>query len=313
MTAKAVSGTAQALRQTPEPGRTDIHADGIPNRAARALVPRRPSLVLAITGGKGGVGKTTIAVNLGAALARLGKETLLLDADLGLANIDVALGVQPRLNLSHMLAGECSIQDLLIPVERHLTIVPAASGISRMADLGVREQAGIVHSFCQLEQQVDCLILDCAPGVGQPAVRLAAAAHEVIVVVQDEPASVTDAYGLIKVMNRDHGVERFRILVNRAASAQQTSRVFEQLAKVAERFLRVTLRSIGSIPNDPFVRRAAREQRSLLASFPSCPAARAFDRLAKRVGQLTPPTDPGGQLEFFLERRLRAERNKRGL
>ena len=182
-----------------ESGRFD-QASGL-----RRMGGLQPVKVVAITGGKGGVGKTLVAVNLGAALARAGCGAMLLDADLGLANVDVLLGLHARLNLEHVVNGECALDDVILTATSGLKVVPASSGSMAMASLGRAQHAGLVNAFSQLFEPLDVLLIDTAAGVGDGVVTFSEAAQRVVVVVCDEPASLTDAYGLIKVLEPPPG------------------------------------------------------------------------------------------------------------
>ncbi len=271
-----------------------------------ASVPAGPVQVIAITAGKGGVGKTTIAVNLALALGRMGKRSLLLDADLGLANIDTLLGLQPTRNLSHVLAGECDIADVVLPVYPNVDLIPAASGISRMAELSTAEQAGIIRAFSNLTHNLDVLIVDNAPGLSSTMLRFTRAAHRALVVVCDDPASITDAYAVIKVLSREYGLSRFNILVNKTEKAGHAGQVFSKISRVADRFLDVHLTLAGEIPKDKYVERATQEQAGVVVRYPGSVAARCFHRLAKETSKWETPSSATGNLEFFVERTLAA-------
>jgi Mrp family chromosome partitioning ATPase len=169
----------------------------------------RPVKVIAVTGGKGGVGKTTVSANLAVSMAAQGRDVMLVDADFGLV-----LGLHTRFHLGHVVNGDCMLEDAIVTGPRGLQIVPAASGTKRMANLSDAEQAGIIRAFSDLYHRVDTLVVDTAAGLHDSVLTFSQAAHHVIVVVCDEPASITDAYGLIKVLSREHGVQRFQILAN---------------------------------------------------------------------------------------------------
>ena len=262
--------------------------------------------VIAVTAGKGGVGKTAVSVNLALALGRMGRKTMLLDADLGLANIDTQLGLQPSSNLSHVLAGECSLKDIVLPVYPGVELIPAASGVTRMTELTAREQAGVIGAFDELTSDLEVLIVDNAPGISSSMLRFTRAAHEVLVVVCDEPASITDAYAVIKVLSRDHGVDQFNVLVNKTDNATQGREVFSKINRVAERFLDVTLNPIGEIPRDTYLQRSIQEQAGVVLRYPGSPSAKAFHSLAKKTVSRPGPRSPGGHVEFFVERTVAA-------
>lgn len=271
------------------------------NRLHPAPAPR-PVRVLAVASGKGGVGKTNVAVNLSLALAGLGRRTVLLDADLGLANVDILLGLRPARNLSHVIEGECALAEILVDGPGGLRIIPASSGIQRMADLAAPERAGLVHAFSALADDIDVLVVDTAAGIAGAVLGFCSAAQEVLVVVCNDPASITDAYALIKVLHQDHGRQRFRILVNKAQTPQEGLVLFQRLQDVTGQFLDVTLDLVATIPLDPGLRRAVQRQRALLDLYPDSPAARAFKDLARRSDNWSVPASASGRLEFFFER-----------
>jgi flagellar biosynthesis protein FlhG len=262
--------------------------------------------VIAVAGGKGGVGKTSIAVNLAMTMAMSGKETMLLDADLGLANVDVLLGLQPMRHLGHLLDGHCGIADVVLEAPHGLKIVPATSGVHRMAELSTAEHAGLIRAFCSYADPVETLIVDTAAGISEIVTMFCAASREVLIVVCDEPASLTDAYALIKVLSREYGVRRFRMVANRVATVQQGRDLCEKLTRVADRFLEVGIEFAAAIPEDEFLQRAIRRQQAVVEAYPGSRSALAFKNLAQAADKWVNTTTIGGHLEFFTERRLRA-------
>jgi flagellar biosynthesis protein FlhG len=262
--------------------------------------------VVAITGGKGGVGKTLVSVNLGAALATAGRSTMLLDADLGLANVDVQLGLHARRNLEHVVSGECSLEDVILTASSGLRVVPASSGSIAMATLGRAQHAGLVNAFGQLFEPVDVLLVDTAAGLNDAVVTFSEAAQRVVVVVCDEPASLTDAYGLVKVLSRRQAGCRFEVVANMVDSPAQGRALFDKLARVCDRFLGFTPSYLGHVPYDEYVRQSIRRQTTVVEAFPSSPSGRAFQRLAQTILAWSPAAGARGGIEFFMERMLRA-------
>jgi flagellar biosynthesis protein FlhG len=262
----------------------------------------QPVQTIAVTGGKGGVGKTSVSVNLATASAASGKRVLLLDGDLGLANVDVLLGLSPRYTLAHVLTGERTLQEVLVKAPQGFHIVPGASGVAELANMGATQHMALVQSFSSLAQQLDMLIIDTAAGISHSVLQFTQAAQQVIMVICDEPASLTDAYALCKVLSRSHGVQRFHILANMTRSPGEGGALFEKFSRVTGRFLDVTVDYIGEIPDDPSMRRAIREQRPVAESYPSSPAGRAFKNLARKADTWPTPSGPRGNLEFFVER-----------
>ena len=261
-----------------------------------------PVKVVAVTGGKGGVGKTNVSVNLSLALGEIGRRVVLMDADLGLANVDVLLGVKATKNITDVLAGDCSLRDLLIEVGENVHIVPAASGTQAMTTLSAHEHSELIHSFSDIEDELDVLIIDTAAGISDTVVSFVKAAQEVVVVVCDEPTSITDAYALMKLLNRDYQVSRFRVLANMVRSEQEGRNIYSKLLTVAERFLDVTLQYLGSIPYDESVRKGVQQQRAVLKAFPKSKASLAYKQLAAKVDDWGVSSSPRGHLEFFVER-----------
>lgn len=263
----------------------------------------RPVQVIAVSGGKGGVGKSNIAVNLSIALAELQRRVVLLDADLGLANIDVLLGLSPKHTIGDVLAGTHTLQDILLSGPSGIKIVPAASGVPGMAALSAAEHAGLVSIFSELGDQVDFLIIDTAAGITDTVTSFVQAANEAMVVVCDEPSSITDAYALIKLLSKQ-GVQRFRVVANMTRSNNEGAAMFGKLNNVCERFLDVTLQYVGQVPFDENFRKAGQQQKPLLEYAPSCKASQAIRALAKTVDDWPLPATATGRLEFFVERLL---------
>lgn len=270
----------------------------------RRVHPPRPVRVVAVVSGKGGVGKTNVAVNLGVALAQQGRATALLDADMGLANVDILLGLHPRYNLSHVIDGKRTLDEILVEGPAGLKIVPAASGIQQMAELAAAQQAGLIRAFSGLRVPLEVLIVDTAAGISSPVVNFARACQEVVVVVCDEPASLADAYAFIKLLNRDYRLFRFQILCNQVRTDSQGRQLYEKLCRVTDRYLDVTLNYFGSVPKDDAVSKAVQMQQPVVSAFPASPAALALKSLARKVEQWPLVNAPSGQLEFFVERMI---------
>ena len=262
----------------------------------------KPVQVIAVTGGKGGVGKSNVSVNLGIALCEMGQRVVVLDADLGLANIDVLLGITATYNISDVLAGECALSDILVDGPGGIRIVPASSGTQRMTNLSHMEHAGLISAFSELGDDIDVLIVDTAAGISESVVSFLRASQEMILVVNDEPTSITDTYALIKLMNRDYDTHRFRVLANMVRTEQDGKAVYDKLYRVTERFLDVALQYVGTIPLDDSVKKAVRRQKAVMDAYPGAKASQAFRELARKVDQWPLPSSPRGHLEFFVER-----------
>ena len=266
----------------------------------------RPVKVIAVTGGKGGVGKTTVSANLAVSIAAQGRDVMLVDADLGLANVDVVLGLNTRFHLGHVVSGECALEDAIVTGPHGLQIVPAASGIKRMANLSDTEQAGIIRAFSDLYHRVDVMIVDTAAGLHDSVLTFSQAAQHVLVVVCDEPASITDAYALIKVLSREHGVRRFQILANQTRRSGEGPELFQKISRVCDRFLNVTLEFAGSVPFDDYLRRAVQRQSAVVEAYPASISSVALKNLAVKADKWSVPQGARGHLEFFVERMVGA-------
>ncbi len=270
-------------------------------------LPMHPVRVIAVTGGKGGIGKTNVSVNLSMALSKLGRRVVLLDADLGLANVDVLLGIETDKNLSDVLTGNCNLMDIMADGPMGIKIVPASSGVRSMASLGVHEHAAVIKAFSEIDNQLDVLVIDTAAGISDSVTSFVHAAQEVLVVVCDEPTSIADAYALIKVLNRDHGVFKFNILANMVRSPKEAQQLFNKLSQVADRFLDVALKFAGSIPYDDMLRQSVKKRQPVLSAYPRSASSQAINNLAREVDSWPLPTSPKGHMEFFIERLIQTE------
>jgi flagellar biosynthesis protein FlhG len=270
----------------------------------RKMAQARPVRVLAIASGKGGVGKTNVAVNLGICLRALGRRVVLLDADMGLANVDVLLGLHPRYNLSHVLSGERTLEEIMVDGPGGLRIVPGASGIQGLSDLPPAEQAGLIRAFSEVGEAVDVLLVDTAAGISGSVLNFARACQELVLVACDEPTSLTDVYAFIKLMNRDYGVYRFHILANMVRDESQGLALYDKLCKVTDRYLDVALNFLGAIPQDEDLKKAVRKQTPVSVLFPQSKAAKAFRELARRTDALPISDRNSGGLAFFVERMI---------
>lgn len=279
----------------------------------RRMKQPKPVRVIAVTGGKGGVGKTNVSVNLGVALAESGKDVMLLDADLGLANVDIMLGLHAEHDLSHVVNGTHTLEEVIISGPSGLMIVPASSGVKAMAELSEMEHAGVIRAFSELSCDLDVLIIDTAAGVSDSVVSFTRAAQEVVVVVCDEPASITDAYALIKLLNREYGLMRFKVLANMTHTAQEGRELFIKLSRVTDQFLDVMLDFVGAIPHDDYLRKAVKRQRAVVDVYPRSRSAVAFRNIAQKMDRWPTPTGAAGHLEFFVERLLQSSGGETGM
>lgn len=250
---------------------------------APAPPPRRRAQVIAVTSGKGGVGKSNIAVNLAYALIARGRRVLLLDADLGLANADILVGAMPSRHLGHFLAGTATLPDLIVQAPGGLAVVPGGSGIHDLLDLPPDQLDRFVAAMGTLEDRCDHLIVDTGAGLHAAVMRFVLAAHVVVLVTTPEPTAVADAYAVLKALVREQPGAAVRLVVNQVRHPAEGQDTADHLAAVARRFLGIHLDHLGSVPLDPAVPEAVRRQYPFFLSAPRSPAARAVAQMAARL------------------------------
>lgn len=258
----------------------------------------RPMRTIAVTSGKGGVGKTFVTVNVGIALARRGLRVLIVDADLGLANVDTMLGLSPRATLRQVLSGEREINDVLIEGPAGVHIVPASSGFEDMARLGERKLCELLAHFDALAQSFDVALIDTAAGITPSVLGFTLAADRKLVVATPDPTALTDAYALLKVLATRYGELDADVVVNLARSSGEAARTFAHLARVTERFLGFAPRSLGHLPSDPEAAASVRRQQAVLELAPRAPVSLALDALASRLLAGAPAARESGRSIF---------------
>jgi len=281
-----------------------------PAPAAPAADPKaqRPVRVIAITSGKGGVGKTNIATNLAYHLSQMNKKTLILDADMGLANIDVILGIAPKYNLYHVLRGEKSLGDVIVDGPGGMKILPATSGIQEMADLSKGEKLALMDELDGLGTELDFMLIDTAAGIAGNVIYFNMAAREIIVVVSPEPTSITDAYALIKILYSNYGEKRFMLLVNMVRNSNEAREVFLKVSNATSHFLNLTIESLGYVLEDTKVTEAVRRQKALADIFPDSRANKCLQSIARKLCKLQPEFCESGSLKFFWKSIVEKER-----
>ncbi len=279
----------------------------MPNQAdqageIRAMDKINPVRVIAITSGKGGVGKTNLSVNIGIALAQMGRRVAVLDADIGLANVDILLGIYPKFNLSHVLSGEKTLAEIMLNGPSGLRVIPGASGIQKMSELSTLEQAAVIRAFSEIDQDLDVLIVDTAAGISANVVNFARACQEIIVIVCDEPTSLTDAYAFIKLLNRDYNLCNFHVITNMVKTVQQGEALFQKLTRVTDHYLDVNLQFLGAVPYDDYLRKAVRKQTPVVVAFPGSKASIAAKEIAVKIDNWPLKAQAGRYIDFFIER-----------
>ncbi|MEF3168268.1 MAG: MinD/ParA family protein [Deltaproteobacteria bacterium] len=267
-----------------------------PQPASQAHTPR----VLTISSGKGGVGKTSIVTNVAVALASMGKRVMIIDADLGLANVDVMLGLIPRYTIHDVFSGEKSLKDIVLAGPRGVAVLPAASGITELSHLNESEKLFLLSEIEEFGDAFDILLIDNAAGISENVIYFALASQRRIIVVTPEPTSITDAYALMKVLTGRHRVRSYSIIINQAKGPQEAMRVFQQLSTATDRFLHgVSLDYLGHVTQDDAVSRSIRRQTAVLDAYPNSQASRDYSTITENILAKEGEDDADGNIKFF--------------
>lgn len=241
--------------------------------------------IVAVTSGKGGVGKTNVVANLSVSLSELGKKVVVLDADFGLANLDVLLGLTPRYHLGHVLFGNKTLTEIMIQGPKGIRIIPASSGLQRMSELTLAQRNHLIESFTNLDSDTDYFIIDTAAGISRNVIHFLLSAQEVIVVSAPEPTAIVDAYAVIKIILAEDHKKPIQVLINSVEQAEDAHEVFCQINSVVKRFLNREIDYLGHIERDSRVPQAVRSQMLVTHRYPNSPASRCFRNLARRFAQ----------------------------
>lgn len=260
--------------------------------------------IIAVSSGKGGVGKTNFVANLALFYASLNKKVLIIDADLGLSNVDVLFGIASRLNLKHVLFGDKKIKDVIVKGPMGIMILPASSGIRELANLTDRDKIKLVSELDNFDMDFDVVLIDTGAGISDNVLFFCSAAQETTVVVTPEPTSIADAYALIKLLSRDFGERNFRILVNTARSDKEAFDTFRKLAIVADKFLNISVDYLGFLPLEPHVKDAIIAQKGFITMYPNSHFTKRLAGIGKKILDY-PLSDTKGGIQFFLKKALR--------
>ena len=253
---------------------------------------------LAVASGKGGVGKTNLVVNLAVAANRLGKKVIVLDADLGLSNVDVLLQLAPKYNIQHVLSGQKTLAEIMVDGPHGIKILPASSGVQELTSLDEFQRLKIMEEFDAYTGNFDLLVIDTAAGISENVAFFCIAAEETLIVTSPEPTALTDAYALIKVLFTRYQEREFSVIVNSARSPEEGFDVFKRLLLVTEKFLNVSLNYVGHIPMDANVRKAVRAQKPFIDMFPGSEASLQVSQMAAKLMESKGKVK--GSLQFFL-------------
>jgi len=265
---------------------------------------RSVTRVMSVTSGKGGVGKTHTVTNLAISLASLGYSVLVLDADLGLANVDVLLNLKPKGTLHDVLKGSMGLDDILLEGPGGISIIPAASGVEELHELRSAEKLLLLEEIERVAHRYDYLLIDTPAGIGTDVMYFNSAAAEVVCVINGEPTSLTDTYALIKVLSTTYGEKNFSVVVNNVADETEAAAAFKKLTRTVERFLKVNVRYLGWVPADGTVRECVMQQQAISAEFPSSKAALSLAAIARKVADQKPEVTVKGGMQFFFRQLL---------
>ena len=263
---------------------------------------RKHVRVIAVTSGKGGVGKTNLVANMAFSLSKLGKKVLVLDANLGLGNLDILLGLTPKYNMTDVIAGRKTIQEIVVEGPGGIKILPASSGIQEVTELTNGHKANLLTQIDQLEEEIDFLLIDTGAGISSNVMFFNVAAQDILVVVSPEPTAITDAYALMKVLSKNYSVNQFQLLINTVKSEKEARAVYKNLCTVSDRFLNISIDYLGHILYDPALSRAVREQKAIVEFLPGSPASLCFRRVAREVASRAKDAEPKGNIQFFWKR-----------
>ncbi len=259
--------------------------------------------VIAVTSGKGGVGKTNIVGNLAVAMTRLGKRVVVIDADVGLANIDIVFNLRPRYNIRHLISGEKTLAEVMVTTTHGIRILPGGSGFADLTQMGEGEKLTLLSEFETLSDTTDIILLDTGAGISSNVLYFNASSDQCLVVATTEPTSITDAYALMKVMSQNYSLKHFKLVVNMVESQAEAKKVYSSLSNALDKFLKnVVLEYAGFVPFDTALQKAVRNRSILLDEVDGGPAADAMTRLARHFVNDSRTTQNQGNLSFFMNR-----------
>jgi flagellar biosynthesis protein FlhG len=260
--------------------------------------------VYSVTSGKGGVGKTAVVANLAYNLASMGKRVLILDADLGLANIDVVFGLSPLFNLNHFFSGERELQDIMVDGPHGIKILPAGSGIQNFIRLDAQQKMRLLDGLDAMHNHFDFVLIDTEAGISENVTYFNTAAQDILVVTTPDPTAITDAYALMKLLSTQYHEKKFNLVVNQIRNEDDALDVYRKLTMVANRYLDISIDYLGSIPEDRQMVDAIRKQRVISEIFPNSKITQSFKELAIRICSEPSQTSPKGNLQFFWKKLL---------
>ncbi|MEW6056947.1 MAG: MinD/ParA family protein [Bdellovibrionota bacterium] len=269
------------------------------NRVAIRPTNLRPTRVISVTSGKGGVGKTNVVANLAVMLQKSGQQVLILDGDFGLANLNIVMGLEAKNTIHDVVSGEREMSDVVLTGPSGVRLIPAASGIFKMTQLSMADKAILMEKLEASPFTFDVLLIDTGAGINSDVAYLNSAATEVIVVATPEPTSIADAYALMKVMSQEHRVKRFKLLVNMVETPKEALGVYNHLLHVSDRFLNIQIEYLGHILDDRRVSQSVVARKVLCEAWPESAASRCFEVVTKTLLESPAKAELTGNLQFF--------------
>ncbi len=279
-------------------------ADGLRMRGNSTQPQNQSTAVYSITSGKGGVGKTALVANLAYQLAAVGKKVLILDADLGLANVDIVFGLTPKYNMNHFFSGEQPLSKVMIEGPLGIQILPAGSGVQNFIYLDGRQKMMLLDGLDSLHNHFDYVLIDTEAGISENVTYFNTAAQEILIVTTPDPTALTDAYAVMKLLFTKYHEKKFNLIVNQIHSEDEALDVYRKLTMVANRYLNISIDYIGSVPSDKQMNEAIRKQKVISELYPSSKISTAFQQIAQRVCLEPVQSKPKGSLQFFWKKLL---------
>ncbi len=263
--------------------------------------------VIAVTSGKGGVGKTNIVGNMAVALSRMGKRVVIIDADVGLANIDIIFNLRPEYNIRHVISTEKTLNQVMVESDHGVKILPGGSGFADLTQLNEGEKLNLLSEFETLSDQADIIFVDTGAGISSNVLYFNCACDECAIVATNEPTSITDAYAMMKVMSQEHGTNYFKLIVNMVETEAQAKKVYASLSGALDKFLKnVVLEYAGHIPFDKQLQQAVQQRGLIMDKVPDSLAAKAIEGIAVKLGNSPQRINANGNITFFMSKVFQA-------
>lgn len=280
------------------------NSDPMKKKGEKSNKPRKVPRVIAVTSGKGGTGKTNVVANLAYALSLSGEKVMIFDADLGLGNMDILLGITSKYTIQDIVKGRRNLSEVLIEGPEGIKILPAGSGIQELSHLSEGEKLNLMAEFDLYEDEIDTFLIDTGAGISSNVMYFNIMAQEIIVVLSPEPTSITDAYAIMKVLSTKYSETHFKLLVNEVKNERSALVVYNNICNVADKFLNISIDFLGYVMHDENVPRAVMQQTIVLQQYPDSPASKCFTYLAKKLKKNPPVKEPKGNIQLFWQRLL---------